>query len=308
MESANFAFLGDPELAAGLGKKGTCTDLCMYDRKRDGWLRTYVAPCGFPEKIQPLIQAVNMGESAVLCVSALDRFAGEQIVALDLLGVERGVLCHSESVDPERLEEAVRGTVVDGYRRSPPGGLGEAVAGIKPAPARGPARVVADHCFDVKGAGTVVLGRVASGTVRRHDTMKLLPGGGDALVKSIQMHDDPVDEASFPARVGLAVKCADKVQRGDVLCSGELPRVIESAELDFSPTKYYRGGLHEGLTCVAVCGLQARAARIESTEPFTLRFDKPVAYSGETVVVLRPESSPVRIAGGGRALSQKTAD
>lgn len=301
MESANFAFLGDPELAAGLGKKGTCTDLCMYDRKRDGWLRTYVAPSGFPEKIQPLIQAVNMGEAAVLCVSKLDRFAGEQIVALDLLGVERGVLCHAESVDPGRLEDAVRGTVVEGYARAAPDGLSSAVAGIGSAPAGGPARVVADHCFDVRGVGTVVLGRVTSGTVRRHDSLRLAPGGADILVKSIQMHDDPVDEASSPARVGLAVKCAEPVQRGDVLCSGEMPPEISSAKIDFAQTRYYKGGLREGLTCVAVCGLQARAARIESTDPFELRFDKPVAYSGETVVVLRPEASPVRIAGGGRA-------
>lgn len=300
MESANFAFLGEPELAAGLGKKGTCTDLCMYDRKQDGWLRTYVAPCGFPEKIQPLVQAVNMTESAILHVSALDRFAGEQIVALDLLGAGQGVLCHSESVDPGKLEDAVRGTVVEKYRRTSPADLSSAIAGIRPAPKQGPARVLVDHCFDVKGVGTVVLGKVASGTVRRHDSLKLAPGGAEALVKSIQMHDDPVDEASWPARVGLAVKCAAPMRRGDVLCAEEPPREISSATLDFAPTKYYKEGLREGLTCVTVCGLQARAARIDSVDPFVLSFDKPVAYSGETVAVLRPESSPVRIVGGGR--------
>ena len=300
MESANFAFLGEPEVMAGLGKKGTCTDLCMYDRKQGGWLRTYIAPCGFPEKIQPLIQAVNMAESAILYVSALDRFAGEQIVALDLLGADQGVLCYSESVDPGKLEDAVRGTVVDGYRRVLPADLNSAVAEIHPAPRQGPARVVVDHCFDVRGVGTVVLGKVVSGTIHRHDSLKLMPGGADTLVKSIQMHDDPVDEASWPARVGLAIKCAVPVQRGDVLCAEELPREITSATLDFAPTKYYKEGLHEGLTCVAVCGLQARAARIDSTDPFALSFDKPVAYSGETVAVLRPESSPIRIAGGGR--------
>ena len=302
MESANFAFLGEPELIAGLGKKGTCTDLCMYDRKQNGWLRTYIAPCGFPEKIQPLVQAVNMAESAILYVSTLDRFTGEQIVALDLLGADQGVLCHSESVDPDKLEDAVRGTVVDGYQRTLPADLNSAVAEIRPTPRQGTTCVVVDHSFDVRGVGTVVLGKVMSGTVHRHDSLKLVPGGVDALVKSIQMHDDPVDEASWPARVGLALKCAVPVQRGDVLCSGELPREITSATLDFVPTKYYKDGLHEGLTCVVICGLQARAARIDSINPFVLSFDKPVAYSDETVAVLRPESSPIRIAGGGRVV------
>ena len=302
MESANFAFLGEPDLALSLGKKGTSTDLRMYDRKEGGVLRTFVAPAGFPEKIQPLFYAINMSEAAVLYVSSLDRFAGEQIIALDLMGAKSGILCHSEAVDPGALEAAVRGTVAEKYARAEPDGLREAVAraGAR-AGARaegGPARVAADHVFDVKSVGTVVLGRVVSGTVRQHDTLRLLPAGADVLVRSIQMHDDPVAEASAPARVGLAVKGAT-VQRGDMLCSGELPPTFSSAVLDFEPTKYYKGGLREGLACVAVCGLQSRAARVKSLDPFSLEFDKPVVYAGGPVAVLRPESSPVRVAGGG---------
>ena len=33
-----------------------------------------------------------------------------------------------------------------------------------------------------------------------------MPSGKDTVVKSIQMHDDSVDESNSPARVGLAVK------------------------------------------------------------------------------------------------------
>lgn len=298
MESANFVFLGEPELALSLGKKGTETDLRMYDRKEGGVLRTFVAPAGFPEKIQPLFYAINMSEFAILYVSSLDRFAGEQIIALDLMGAEDGILCHSESVDPGRLQEAVRGTVAEKYARAEPDGLREAVAQVKARAGGGPARVVADHVFDVKSVGTVVLGRVVSGTVRKHDELRVLPAGADVLVRSIQMHDDPVEEARAPARVGLAVKGA-AVQRGDMLCSGQLPPTISSAVLDFEPTKYYEGGLREGLTCVAVCGLQSRAARVKSLEPLCLELDRPVVYAGGPVAVLRPESSPVRIAGGG---------
>jgi selenocysteine-specific translation elongation factor len=40
------------------------------------------------------------------------------------------------------------------------------------------------------------------------------------VVKSIQMHDDPVHESKSPARVGLAVKgmTAEQISRGDVIC------------------------------------------------------------------------------------------
>jgi selenocysteine-specific translation elongation factor len=47
-----------------------------------------------------------------------------------------------------------------------------------------------------------------------------MPSGKDIIVKSIQMHDDAVQESKSPARVGLAVKGinADQISRGDILC------------------------------------------------------------------------------------------
>ena len=81
-----------------------------------------------------------------------------------------------------------------------------------------------DHAFNVKGVGTVVLGLIKQGTVKTYDQLKICPGGRDVLVKSIQMHDDPVNESKSPARVGLAVKGvdADDISRGDVICSPNL--------------------------------------------------------------------------------------
>ena len=40
MESVNFSMLGDPSIAESLGKKGTSTDLTLYD---SGIIRTWVA-------------------------------------------------------------------------------------------------------------------------------------------------------------------------------------------------------------------------------------------------------------------------
>ena len=77
MESVNFSMLGDPSIAESLGKKGTSTDLTLYDKKESGIIRTWVAPNGFPEKIQPLMQAINLAEYAVVNITTLDKFAGE---------------------------------------------------------------------------------------------------------------------------------------------------------------------------------------------------------------------------------------
>ena len=61
--------------------------------------------------------------------------------------------------------------------------------------------MVVDHCFDVKGVGTVILGKVINGKVKQYDNLKLYPAGIDVMIKSIQMHDDPVNESVTPARV-----------------------------------------------------------------------------------------------------------
>jgi selenocysteine-specific translation elongation factor len=61
----------------------------------------------------------------------------------------------------------------------------------------------------LKGIGTVILGVIKQGTVKTYDQLNILPNGKDILVKSIQMHDDPVNESKSPARVGLAIKGVD---------------------------------------------------------------------------------------------------
>lgn len=321
--SASYAVLGDAGIAAGLGKKGTQTDLALYDRKEPGITRTWVVPVGYPDKVPPLFEAINMTESAILHVDELDRFAGERIVALDILGQKRGVLSHAYGVDADTLASMTRGTVVEGYRAAPgPGEIGgmlgdleaEAEAAGGPGGDGGPARVVVDHCFDVRGAGTVVLGTVATGTVAQYDRMRIYPSGAEVTVKSIQMHDDPVAEAPRRARVGLSLKGArpEDVARGDMLVAcggdaaaaagGEDPPVCVTDDLgvDFVRTPYYKGDVASGQMCMVNVGLKTVAGRFSSVDPVRIKLDRPVAHGpGDVCVVLKPESAGIRILGGG---------
>ena len=68
VKSANFVVLGDQSIANEFGKKGTSTDITLYDKKESDVIRTWVTPNGFPEKIQPLFHAINLaaGSSAEL--------------------------------------------------------------------------------------------------------------------------------------------------------------------------------------------------------------------------------------------------
>jgi selenocysteine-specific translation elongation factor len=89
LNSVNFVILGDSTIAAQLGKKGTATDIVIYDRKTADTVYTWTAPTSFPDKIQPLMQAVNIAEYALLNVAKLDKFLGEQVMALDSVGLSK---------------------------------------------------------------------------------------------------------------------------------------------------------------------------------------------------------------------------
>ena len=116
MESINFVCLGQTEFVKQLGKKGQSSDITTYDSKKDDRIMTYVIPSGFPDKIQPLIIAVNLGEYSIINVDKLDKYLGEQIVALDLLRLDKGFILHSYEVDSEALKSLLKNTVASSFK------------------------------------------------------------------------------------------------------------------------------------------------------------------------------------------------
>ena len=302
VKSINFVVLGKQDIASELGKKGTATDLTLYDRKESEIIRTWITPNGFPEKIQPLFQAISLAEYVIFHVDSLDKFTGEQIIALDLLKKDNGILSHTYEVDDTQLNSMIKGTVLEKYQRVEQDKIKETVNLINPDSNEGQPRIVIDHCFDVKGVGTVILGKVSSGKIKQYDNLKLYPAGIDVMIKSIQMHDEPVQEASYPARVGLAIKGAkpEEVGRGDVMCNEGEVDIKSEIELDFKKTPFYKGEISENQMCLVNIGLQVKAAKFSSIEPVKLKFDKPtICNSGDTCIILKPESTTIRILGSG---------
>ena len=300
--SINFVVLGKQDLASEFGKKGTETDLTLFDRKESDIIKTWVIPNGFPEKIQPLFQAINLAEYVIFHVDKLDKFTGEQIIALDSLKKEKGILSHTFDVDESKLDLMIKGTVVEKYLKVDQDKIKEEMDKLEPFSIEGPSEMLIDHCFDVKGVGTVILGKVTHGKIKQYDNLKLYPTGIDVLIKSIQMHDDPVVESISPARVGLAVKGAkpDEVGRGDVIAQEGAVDVKAEIELDFTKNPFYKNEIAENQGCLVNIGLQIKAAKFVSISPLKLSFDKPmICKKGEIAVILKPESATIRILGSG---------
>ena len=305
VKSINFVVLGKQDIASEFGKKGTESDLTLYDRKESDIIKTWVIPNGFPEKIQPLFQAINLAEYVIFHVDKLDKFTGEQIIALDSLKKEKGILSHTFDVDESKLNMMIKGTVVENYARVDQDKIKEEMNTLEPITNNNPAELLIDHCFDVKGVGTVILGKVSNGTIKQYDNLKLYPHNIDVLIKSIQMHDDPVTESICPARVGLAVKGAkpDEVGRGDVISVENAVDIKTEIELDFEKSPFYKSEISENQGCLVNIGLQTKAAKFSSISPLKLIFEKPiVCKKNDIAVILKPESTTIRILGSGKIL------
>ena len=303
MNSINFVVLGEQTIANDFGKKGTTTDLTLYDKKESDVIRTWVVPNGFPEKIQPLVQAINIAEYVIFYVASLDKYVGEQIIALDMLGKKDGIISHSYEVDENRLNSMIKGTVLSNYKKVDSPNIKQELTKFLPISNNGDTQIVIDHCFDVKGVGTVVLGKVLQGTVNQYDNLKHMPSGVDVMIKSIQMHDDDVKSAVCPARVGLSLKGIkpNEVGRGDIITSDESLEVKSELEIDFKQSPFYKGEISENQMCLVCIGLQVKAAKVSSVSPVKLTLDKPIVYTKNDICLLvKPESVSVRVIGSGK--------
>ncbi len=84
-------------------------------------------------------------------------------------------------------------------------------------------RLPVDRVFAVEGAGTVVTGTLWSGQLRRGGTVRILPGEGEARVRAVQVHGEPVETAVAGQRTAVALTGASvrrgMIARGNVLVS-----------------------------------------------------------------------------------------
>ncbi|HEY2542022.1 MAG TPA: selenocysteine-specific translation elongation factor [Gaiellaceae bacterium] len=157
----------------------------------------------------------------------------EHLAVLRLLGVERGVvaLTKADVADDETLElaraeaeELVPGAAVVAVSAKTGEGLDDlrqALAAIatERERAEAPTRLYVDRSFTLHGIGTVVTGTLWSGSIGEGDELRVEPRGRTVRVRSVQVHDRPVDRAEAGQRVAVALPGVERsdVRRGDAL-------------------------------------------------------------------------------------------
>jgi selenocysteine-specific elongation factor len=157
-----------------------------------------------------------------------------------------------------------------------------------------------DRVFTVAGHGTVVTGTLWSGQIERGQRVVVLPGGHEARVRSIEVHDQSREVAESHQRVALNLGGIERreVERGDVIAT-EAAGVTVTYRLDVDLLSGAEAVLAEPRVQVHL-GTRDSAARVVGLGDggAQLRLERPLlARAGDRVVVRR--IAPPDTLGGG---------
>jgi selenocysteine-specific translation elongation factor len=315
MPNLSVVVIAPIDYSKDLGKRGTSSDITLYDAKRGESTVSFIEATKYPERLAPLFFACSMAESALLVVDEVNAQFGECILMLDAIGIKEGCIILRNFISPDRIAPLVKGTVVEGYKYAEEElatlrdrYLGEAEGKAAETEESDVGSVPIDHHFNVKGVGTVALGYVAQGKILRHATLRALPGKKEVIVRSIQKHDDDFDIAYEGDRVGLALKNidSDELDRGSVLTNDPSIKEDTLFEAKVKLIKYWPSPLKDGMVMHIGHWMQFIPARIISVansddwrEPqvkFELEKDL-VHLPGGNAVLCYLEGGKLRIAG-----------
>lgn len=316
MPNLTVAVLAPNGYARDLGKKGTSTDITFYNLKKGHDTVTLLEPTRYPDRLAPLFYVVSMAHEAIVVVSEITPMLAEWILMLDCAGVKTGTIVLKNYVQPEQIAPLIKGTVLESYTVMEEDFITLSAALLERA-AKQPdlepkdgatGSVPIDHHFNVKGVGTVILGCVAEGWIKKHDKMRVEPIGKVCQIRSVQKHDDDFASAYEGDRVGCALKDieADVLDRGYVLTTN--PAIIHKTELvgKAKLVKYWPSAFKEQMVVSLGHWMQFLSARVTAVDngddwhnpTLTIELETPIIFKpGDTAVIHYLDGGKLRIAG-----------
>ena len=89
---------------------------------------------------------------------------------------------------------------------------------VPPKPIDKPLRIPIEDVYSITGVGTVPVGRVKTGVLKKGDKVVFMPEGVSGEVKSIEMHHEEIPEAKPGDNIGFNVRgiSKDQIKRGSV--------------------------------------------------------------------------------------------
>ena len=292
LRSINVFSYGLGEIIKEISKKGTESDITLYNRKDGNRIMTFIEPSRYPDKISSLTDSIYPSDVAIVDGRKLDRFLGEVLVALDLFRKDSGIIFVDEYADTSSLRKIIKGTAVENYDffSGSAMDLVERIAGLPERSVTDSPVAIVDHAFTVKSVGTVALGFVLSGTVKKHQDLRATYARKEVQVRSIQMQDADQEIAAKGSRVGLALKniSSDDIQRGEIFTDRKIDPVTKATvEMHMHPAVREKP---EGKTEVFLADfMRFQRGTIENS---TLEMDREFYPVSEWFVLARQTTFP----------------
>jgi selenocysteine-specific elongation factor len=280
-----------PDRLAEEQRRGLTIDLGFAWTELDGRQLAFVDVPGHERFVANMLAGVGAVPAVVFVVAATEGWmpqSEEHLAALDALGVRHGlvVISKADLADPGPAAAQVSERFAATSLAGAPVAIGtdlervraELLALTDRLPAPDPdadVRLWVDRSFTVRGAGTVVTGTLAAGTVRVGDELE--HAGRRVTVRGLQSLGRGQSAVGAVARVALNLRGVDRhdIGRGDTV---RTPGAwLDTAEIDVglrsADTLHRQLVLHIGSAAVPVRVRQlgTAAARLRLARPLPLR-------------------------------------
>ena len=284
---------------------------------------------GHERFVRTMVAGATGFDLFLLCVAADDGVmpqTREHLAVLRQLGVRDGVVAVTKAdlgdaeLAAEEVAELVPGAEVVPVSVVARTGLGELLAALDRVAARLPGRAEredgraahlhVDRSFTLRGIGTVVTGTLWSGAVAAGDAVEVLPRGLRARVRSVQVHDRPVERAVAGQRAALNLAGVGwrELGRGDVVCGpgSELrPTYLVDARVGLEPgtrplPRGARVHVHHGTREAPARVVPLEGAELSPGEEglAQLRLEAPLVPARGDRLILRRVAPPDTVGGG----------
>jgi len=317
MSNITVAVLAPNGFSDALGKKGTTSDITFYNLKKGEATVTFIEPTRYPEKLSSLFYAITLADRVIVVVDEITASFGEMVLMLQCAGKTQGTLIFRNYLSMDQIAPLVKGTVLEHYdtAENDPIGIREKLLDAaakmtahQKAKEGGNGTLPIDHHFNVKGVGTVVLGCVTHGVIKKHDSLKVLPTTKVAQIRSIQKHDDDAETAATGDRAGLALKGveSDDLDRGYVLTNDPAIKYSSVVTGKAQLVKYWPAPLKEDMVIYLGHWMQFLPSRLTKVTAdgdwrmpeLTFTLEKELVYPpGARVVLHYLEGGKLRIVG-----------
>jgi selenocysteine-specific elongation factor len=335
----------EPDRWAEERRRGLTIDLGFaWTRLPGGEEIAFVDVPGHERFVPNMLAGVGPVPAALFVVAADEGWmpqSTEHLDALHALGVRHGLLAvtRADLADPEPARAdalariartslgAVPSVAVSGVTGAGVDVLLDALAGLvdrlPAADVDADVRLWVDRAFTVGGAGTVVTGTLAAGTLRVGDELVLAAGGRRVRVRGLQALGETRDRLTPVARAAVNLRGVDRdaVGRGDALLTPDAWLATDTVDVAVHgrpagdlPAQLV---LHAGSAAVTVRvrPLGPDTARLSLTRPLPLRVADRLLLrdpgqhrvaGGATVLDVRPPA--LRRRGAARARAAELAD